>query len=45
MVAQGRHGEASRLAEEGASSAREVGDAFGEMRFEHWLAVAENNFG
>jgi predicted ATPase/DNA-binding CsgD family transcriptional regulator len=45
MVAQGRHGEACRLAEEGASSAREVGDAFGEMRLEHWLAVAENNSG
>ncbi len=36
---------ARRFAEEGASSAREVGDAFGEMRFEHWLAVAENNSG
>ncbi len=45
MIAQGRHGDARRLAEEGANSAREVGDAFGEMRFEHWLAVAENNSG
>jgi DNA-binding CsgD family transcriptional regulator len=45
MLAEGRHGEARRFAEQGAASAREAGDAFGEMRFENWLAVAENNSG
>jgi predicted ATPase/DNA-binding CsgD family transcriptional regulator len=45
MVPQGQLRDARRLAEEGASSAREAGDVFGEMRFAHWLAIAENNSG
>jgi predicted ATPase/DNA-binding CsgD family transcriptional regulator len=45
MVAQGRLPDARRLAEDGASSAREAEDTFGEMRFQHWLAIAENNSG